>query len=350
MALRQDREAGIRKFAELSEAIDRGIFAPIYVLSGEEPYYSDVILKKLDEKVLTPAQKDFNYSLLYASDTDAGQVVCLCRRYPVESDRQLVIIREAQLFSSLQPFENYIANPASDTVLVLAFTGKKLDKRTSFYKKLQDAAKKGLAQVMESEILEEWKVAAWITDYVKSQDYSIDSQAAQLLAQHAGTSLRKIVLELDKLFKGIDSKTITVKDVEINVGISRDFNAFELCKAIGEKNRLRCFTIADVFGNNPKKYPIQMTLGALFFYFNQMLRIEAAMTSYNKGFYEAAQGCGVFGPRQKEFETACRNYPLQKTMLAISLIKECDLNSKSAGAGLAGDGELLKELLAKVLL
>lgn len=350
MALRQDREAGLRKFQELSRAIDEGIFAPVYVLAGEEPYYSDIILRKLDRKVLSPAQKDFNYSLLYASDTDAGQVVCLCRRYPVESDRQLIIVKEAQLFSSLQHFENYLSNPAYDTILVLAFTGKKLDKRTSFYKKLQEAAKKGLAQVMESEILEEWKVAAWIADYVRSQGYNIDSAAAQLLAQHAGTSLRKIVLELDKLFKCIDSKTITAKDIEINVGISRDFNAFELCKAIGEKNRPRCFTIADVFGNNPKKYPIQMTLGALFFYFNQMLRIEATMVSYKKGFYEAAQECGVFGPRQKEFEISCRNYPLQKTMLAISLIKECDLKSKSAAGGLAGDGELLKELLAKVLL
>ncbi len=349
MALRQDREAGIRKFRELSEAIDKGTFAPVYVLAGEEPYYSDIILRKLDEKVLSPAQKDFNYSLLYASDTDPGQVVCLCRRYPVESDRQLIIVREAQLFSSLQHFENYLSSPASDTILVLAFTGKKLDKRTTFYKRLQDAAKKGYAQIMESEVLEEWKVAGWIAEYAETQGYGIDSTAAQLLAQHAGTSLRKIVLELDKLFKCIDTKTVTAADVEVNVGISRDFNAFELCRAIGEKNRVRCFAIADVFGNNPKKYPVQMTLGALFFFFNQMLGVEAYMASYGKGYYEAAQQCGVFGPRQRELENACRNYPLQKTMLAISLIKECDLNSKSAAGGLAGDGELLKELLAKIL-
>lgn len=350
MAFRQDKEAGIRKFAEISRAIAGGEFAPVYILAGEEPYYSDVIIRELSDRVLTPEQKDFNFSLLYGSDTDAGQVVCLCRRYPVESDRQLVIVREAQMLSSLQAFENYLQAPAPDTVLVLAFTGKKLDKRTSFYKKLQTAAKNGSAEILESEILDEWRVAEWITGYVRDNGYGIEPAAAQLLAQHAGTSLRKIVLEIDKLFKGTESRMITAADVEVNVGVSREFNAFELCRAIGSKDRRRCFAIAEVFGNNPKKYPVQMTVGAIFFYFNQLLRIEALMLSPRTRFFEAAQQCGVFGARQKEFETAAGNYPLPKVMKVINLIKECDYKSKGGGAGLAGDRELLNDLLAKILI
>ena len=259
MAQKVDKEGSVRKFQQIMDNIRAKKFAGIYVLAGEEPYYSDVIIDALNSTVLDESQKDFNLSIVYGNESDAGQIVCLCRRYPVASPYQLIIVKEAQQLSSLQPFEYYLKVPAPDTILVLSFTGKNLDKRTGFYKSLKDKA-----EVLESYPLDEWKVPQWIISHVQEKGYSIEPDAAQLLAQSAGVSLRKIALEIDKLIKGTDGTVIRVKDVEINIGVSRDYNPFELCKAIGERNILRAFSIAEVFASNSKKYPIQATLGAMF--------------------------------------------------------------------------------------
>mgnify|MGYP003584236362 CR=1 FL=1 len=345
MAIKTDKEGSIKKFASIMTDIRGGKFRPVYILMGEEPYYADVILQALDKYVLAPEERDFNFTLVYGSDTDAGQIVSLCRRYPVESPRQLIIVKEAQQLSSLEALDIYLDSPVKETILALAFTNKSVDKRSGFYKKA-----KGAAEILETFALDEWKVPSWIADYVKGKDYEIDPDAAQLMAQYTGTSLRKITLEIDKLFKGIDGKRITPKDIEINIGISREFNAFELCKAAGEKDRKKSFAIAEVFGDNPKKFPIQMTLGAMFYYFNQLLKAEALQMRDKIPFFQAAQQCGMFGYREKEFETASRNFPLIKTMAVIAYIKECDLKSKSAGGGISSDGALLNELLAKILI
>src|SRR5574344_1221631 len=344
-ATRIDKEGSIKKFASIMSDIKNGKFRPVYLLMGDEPYYTDMILSALDKHVLSSEARDFNYTLIYGSDTDAGQIVSLCRRYPVESPRQLIIVKEAQQLSSLEPLEMYLNSPVKETVLALAFTNKSVDKRSGFYKKA-----KGAAEILETYALDEWKISSWIIDYVKNSGYEIDQDAAQLMGQYTGTSLRKITLEIDKLFKCIDGKRITVKDIEVNVGISREFNAFELCKAIGEKDRRKSFSIAEVFGDNPKKFPIQMTLGAMFYYFNQLLKAEAVQVRDKVPFFQAAQQCGMFGFREKEYENAARNFPLIKTMAVVAYIKDCDLKSKSAGGGISPDGALLNELLAKILI
>lgn len=340
-----DKEGSVKKFASIMTDIKSGKFRPVYLLMGEEPYYIDVILGALGECVLSSEARDFNYTLVYGSDTDAGQIVSLCRRYPVESPRQLIIVKEAQQLSSLEPLEVYLNSPVKETVLALAFTNKTVDKRSGFYKKA-----KGAAEILETFALDDWRIPEWIIDHVKDNGYEIDRDAAQLMGQYTGNSLRKITLEIDKLFKGIDGKRITSKDVEVNIGISREFNAFELCKAIGEKNRQKSFSIAEVFGDNPKKFPIQMTLGAMFYYFNQLLKVEAVQMKEKIPFFQAAQQCGVFGYREKEFENASRNFPLIKTMAVIAYIRESDLKSKSAAGGNATDGALLNEILAKILI
>ena len=344
MAKKVDKEASIRQFSKILDDIQNRNFAGIYILAGEEPYYSDVIIEALNSTVLKDNQKDFNLSIVYGNETDAGQVVCLCRRYPVESEHQLIIVKEAQQLSSLQPFEYYLKAPAPDTILVLSFTGKSLDQRTSFYKNL-----KGKAEILETSCLDEWKVPQWITSHVQKLGYSIEPEAAQLLAQSTGVSLRKIVLEIDKLIKGTDGMLIRVGDVEVNTGVSRDYNPFELCKAIGERNPYRAFSIAEVFAANPKKYPIQATLGALFFYFNQLLTLHAMTSEGSLDFYQACQRLGVFGPqRVNEYKTAAANFPLQRTMGVISLIKDTDLKSKSNYGGNATDGALLNSLLTRL--
>ena len=340
-----DKEAFFKKFEQTKQDIKAGKFEPIYVLCGEEPYYSDVIIKLLSENVLTEQEKDFNYSLIYGNETDAAQVVSLCRRYPVWANRQLVIVKEAQHLTNLSPFEFYLNSIATDTVLVLSFTGKSLDKRTAPYKKFKEKA-----LILESYLLDEWKAPAWIKNYLAELGYTIDDSAAELLSQSTGVALRKIALEVDKLTKGVEGKHITEKDVEVNIGISRDFNAFELCKAIVYKDRAKTFSIAKVFANNPKKYPLVLTLGAMFFYFNQLLKIESLMMSNKMPFATAAMQAGVFGGRQREFEVAARNFPLVKTMSVITFMRDCDSQSKSNERGTADDGELLNELLTKVLL
>lgn len=345
MATKNEKGLSIQKFENSIKDIQNGIYQHIYVLCGEEPYYSDVIIKLLTENVLTEAEKDFNYSLVYGNETDAGQIVCLCRRYPVGASKQLVVVKEAQHITNMQPFEYYLQSPAPDTILVLSFTNKSLDKRTNFYKKIKQSG-----EILESFQLEEWEIPNWIKKYVKEQGGQIEDTAAELLAQSTGASLRKISLEIDKLFKATNESIIRVKDVEESVGISRDFNPFELCKSIVYKNTIKAYEIADVFGTNPKKYPIQLTIGAMFYYFNQLLRIEALMHSDNLPFASAALSCKIFGTRMKEYEVAARNYSLTKTMAIISYLKDCDLKSKSNQRGTATDGDLLKELLAKILI
>ncbi len=340
-----ERIESVAKFEKTVEDIKNHDFRQIYILCGEEPYYSDVIIKLLIDNVLSEAEKDFNYSLVYGNETDAGQIVSLCRRYPLGAEKQLVVVKEAQHISQMQPLEFYFSSPAPDTILVLSYTSKSLDKRTTFYKKA-----KVTTELLESYLVDEEQIPMWIEKEVNSRGYKIEPNAANLLGQSIGSNLRKIVLDIDKLLKGISTKTITAKDVEENIGISRDYNPFEMCKAITERNSNRAFEIAEVFANNPKKYPIQATLGAMFFYFNQLLKWNSLLNVGNLRTFDIARQCAIFGDRIKEFEIASKNFPLGATIKVISYLKECDYKSKSNERGTADDGTLLKELLVKIVI
>jgi DNA polymerase III, delta subunit len=273
MAQDQFNEA-LTLFNKIIKDIKEKHFAPIYILYGEESYFSDIIISTLIDNVLTPDQRGFNQTIAYASDPNinADEIVSLARRYPVFSDYQLIIIKEAQDLNKLDNLEAYISSPLKETILVLSYS-KTIDKRTSFYKKAKEKC-----LLFESVAIKEWKVGNWIENYIKQLGYSIDYDAAALIAEYVGNNLKKIALEVDKLIKSLpeDSKNITAKHVELNTGISREFSAFELCRAIGNRDCDKAYKIAHYMGENPKKYPIQMTFGALFFYFFKnfkMLRI-----------------------------------------------------------------------------
>lgn len=322
-------------------------FKPVYLLMGEEPYYSDVILEKLLDTVLQPSERDFNQAVVYGSDTNAAEIVSLARRYPMFAERQLVVVKEAQTLSKLEAFEFYLEAPAPETILVLAFTGKSADKRTNFYKKA-----KAVAEVFESSAVKEWDIPVWITGYLKERGIRIESDAAALMGESTGNSLRKIVLELDKLMKGIEEGkgVITVKDIELNIGISREFSAFELCKALAFRDSGKAFKIALYFGENPKKYPFILTLGALFFYFSKLLKCHAYLLQDGGVPDNAARKAGAYSPSQvAEYVQAMRSFPLKKTMGVIALLKEYDYKSKSGTAGQASEGELLIELISRIL-
>lgn len=336
----------ITQFNSILKDIREHRFKPVYLFMGEEPYYSDILVDELLATVLKPEERDFNQTIVYASDTNTAEIVSLARRYPMFADRQLVVVKEAQTLTKLDILEIYLQSPAPETVLVLVYTGKSADKRSSFYKKA-----KNVAEVFESTMLAEWKVAEWITKYIKEKGLYIANDAASLMAEHTGNSLRKIVLEIDKLIKCIpqQSKEITVKDIENNIGISREFSAFELCRAISYRNPDKAFKIAHFFGENPKKYPLAMTLGALFFYFSKLLKAYAYLKQDGGTPENAAKKAGAFGSQESEYATAIRNYSYPKVMGIIALMKECDYKFKSGGAGTASEGELLIELISKIL-
>ncbi len=342
---KQGAQDTVAQFNSILKDIKERKFKPVYIFMGEEPYYGDILINELINTVLKPEERDFNQTIVYASDTNAAEIASLSRRFPMFAERQLIVVKEAQSLTKLDALETYLQSPAPETVLVLAYTGKSADKRTGFYKKA-----KAVAEIFESTMLAEWKVAEWITDYVKQQGFTIASDAAALMAEHTGNSLRKIVLEIDKLIKGIPigSKEITVKDVETNIGISREFSAFELCRAISYRNSEKAFKIAHYFGENPKKYPLAMTLGALFFYFSKLLKAYAYLKQDGCTPENAAKRAGAFGSQEKEYATAMRNYTYPKVMGIIALMKDYDYKFKSGGSGTATEGDLLIELISKI--
>lgn len=322
-------------------------FSPIYILMGEEPYYSDILLEAFLEYTLEPSERDFNQTVAYAQDTTTADIVQACRRFPVFAPRQLVLIKEAQHLTKLDILEQYLEHPSPETVLVLAFTNKSVDKRTGFYKKA-----KANAVVFESTAISEWNVAKWITSYISGKGYSITPDAAALMAEHTGNVLRKIVLEADKLFKGLEpnQKDITVKEIETNIGISREFSAFELSKSLVFKDYGNAYRIASHFGANPKKYPLVLTLGAMFFFFSRLLKCHAYYAQDGGLLENAIRKAGVFAQGQiKEYAAAMRAFPLKKTMSVIAVIKEYDYKSKSGNAGAASEGDLLIELISRII-
>ena len=346
MAKQTDQDI-IVQFNSIMGEIKGKKFAPVYILMGEEPYYSDLIIEAILQNVLEPHERDFNQIVVYAQDTTTADILQSCRRFPMFAPRQLVMVKEAQHLTKLDILEGYVENPAPETVLVLAFTGKSVDKRTAFYKKA-----KAKCTIFESTAISEWNVARWITSYMQEQGYSITPDAASLMAEHTGNTLRKIVLEADKLFKGmpLDKKEITVKDVETNIGISREFSAFELSKALVFKDYDKAYRIAGFFAANQKKYPLVLTLGAMFFFFSRLLKCHAYYAQDGGLMENAIRKAGVFAQGQiKEYAAAMRAFPLKKTMSVIAIIKEYDYKSKSGNAGAASEGDLLIELISRII-
>ncbi|MFA6334482.1 MAG: DNA polymerase III subunit delta [Bacteroidales bacterium] len=343
---KQGAKETIQHFEEILAEIKSGVIRPLYVLMGEEPYYSDIIVEEISNRALTPAERGFNQLLLYGADVTSTQVIESARRFPMMASRQLVIVKEAQLIDDLEKFEHYCRQPLSSTILVISLTNKSLDKRGAFYKQ---ALANGV--VFESAALKENKVTFWIERYVKSKGKSISPEASVLLADYSGTELRKLVLELDKLLTNIKEgeKEIKATDVEENIGISREYNLFELTKAISVKDQTKIFKIAIHFADSPKQYPLVVTFATIFSQFTRISKYHAFINR-NKGATrgEIASYLGVNPYFISEYELASQNYPLIKCLEIISLIRRYDSMSKSNERGEASDGELLLELVFKI--
>lgn len=344
-----DRTDSVTLFNSLSKDIGAGKFSPFYLLAGEEPFYPEKLCGLIMEKAVQPHEADFNRTVLYGTDTNADEIVSACERYPVMAERQLVVVKEAQALKKLERISDYLDRPSPTTILVLCFSGKNADKRTSLYKK---ALKSGT--VFESPRLPIEEMPRWIERFFASEGKGIEPEAAMLLAEYAGNDLRKISLEAEKLSRAMDegTATVTAADIERNIGISREFNITELTGALATKDSVKAFRIAYYFGESPKKYPLQMTLGFLFYFFSKVEMIHAFIAGSGGTLRprDAAAKAGLYYRYAGPYISAATSFNLRKTMSIIAAIKNCDYKSKTNSGGEASDGDLLNELIGKILL
>ncbi|SDR66069.1 DNA polymerase III subunit delta [Gramella sp. MAR_2010_147] len=323
--------------------IQKGNIKPIYFLMGEEPYYIDRISDFIEENVLSEEERGFNQMLIYGRDTNIDEIVSNAKRYPMMAERQVVIVKEAQdLSRTIEKLVDYAENPQPTTVLVVCYKYKKIDKRKKLYKAVN---KTGV--IFEGKRLYENQVGDWITRNLKSRGYSISPKASQMLVEFLGTDLGKIDNELEKLQLICPAGTVISPEIiEENIGISKDFNNFELRKAIGEKDSLRAHRIINYFSQNPKDNPMVVTISLLFSYFSQILQYHG-LNDKSKGV--VAKQLKVSPYFVSDYVTAARNYPMKKVSHAISLLQETDVKSKGVGATNISQGDLLKELLVKIM-
>nr|WP_121273693.1 DNA polymerase III subunit delta [Pedobacter schmidteae] len=337
--------------ADIIKDIKARKFKPVYLLHGEEPYYIDQIIHYMEEHILNDMEKGFNQTVLYGKDTDMSTVMNAAKRYPMMSDYQLIVVKEAQDLKWAKETEgnsktaefvlSYFEKPLPSTILVLGYKYANFDKRKKIYKAID---KNGL--VFQSDPVRDYKLAQWIDELVKEKGYKIAPQASALMAEYLGTDLSKIANELEKLILNIGKETTIDTDiVQKNIGISKEYNVFELQKALAVKNVLKCNQIINYFADNPKANPMVMVMANLSSYFTKILKYHYLP---NKG--DAAKELGVNPYFVKDYETAARSFSLPKTFDIIGLLREYDLKSKGVDStGNTTDGELLKELLFKML-
>lgn len=341
------------KFTELESQcrqiindVKNGNFAPVYLLMGTEPYYPDLVCDEIIKYALTDSERDFNQTVFYGLDTDAGTVASECRSYPMMAERRLVVLKEAQSMKTLEDLATYASDPMESTVLVILMHGASADKRRALYKNVQ---KKGV--VLVSDALRDYEMPQWITSFYKSRGLDIEPAAAALLAEYAGTDMSRIMLETEKMQKNLPEGTVRVNaaDIEKNVGISRQFSIFELTKALSYMKAEKALKIAAYIGNGPK-FMLLLATAPIYTHFYRILKYEAALLK-NPAMSKAdrAKLLGVNPYFMEEYDVAARNYPIRRCMKVISLLEEYDFKGKGGGSGEASQGDLLMELVSKIL-
>ena len=327
---------------QITKDIKAGNLKPIYFLMGEEPYYIDKLTEFIEENVLQEHERDFNQTILYGRDVTIEDVIGSAKRFPMMADRQVIIVRESQELSrTIDKLEAYAENPQPTTVLVFAYKYKILDKRKKITKLLDK-----VGVVYESKKLYENQVGDWIKRVLAAQGYGIEPKAAAILVEFLGTDLSKINNELEKL-KIILPKghILSPSDIEENIGFSKDFNNFELRKAIGEKDQVKAYQIIGYFSQNPKDNPLVVTTGLVFGFFSQLLQYHGLK---DKSQMNAAKVLKVNPFFVKDFEVAFRNYPMKKVSTIVSALRTLDVKSKGVGAASTSQHDLLKELLITI--
>ena len=343
---KQEKVNAAQQCKALIEEVKAGVFKPVYLLMGEEPYYPDLLCKAILDNCIDEFGKDFNETVCYGADVTADQVITAARRFPMMADRQLVVVREAQLLKGLEELAVYCENPLDSTVLVLLMHGASADKRKALYKSV---VKNGV--VLESNPLRDYEIARWIGEYYASRGLSIDPRAAALLGESAGTDLCRIAAETDKLLKNLPegAKNVSVADIEKNVGISREFSVFELTRELFYKNGSNALRIAARIGDGAR-FAMPMAVSMLYTSFYKLLKYHALLQATRNNPSPAEKGALLGNPYFfREYDAAARNYGMQATMAIMSLLCEYDYLGKGGDGGATAQGELLVELTAKIL-
>ena len=335
----------MKEFDEIIKELKNKIYRPVYFLMGEETYYIDLVTDYITKHVLTEAEKTFNQMQFYGKDSDVNTVINAARRFPMMANYQVVVLKEAQELKKIEELVHYIERPLKSTLLVINYKYGTLDKRTKLYKALHS---NNSFAMLESKKLYENQIPEWIVNFLKLHDYSINAEASELIKESLGNDLGKISNELEKLILVIPEgiKQITKVHIERNIGVSKDYNNFELTKAIGQKNILKANKIVDYFSKNPKASPFQVTIQVLFSFFSKILMFHFLI---DKSKSSVASTLGINPFFAQEYELASKKYSPAKAVSIIAKIREYDLKSKGVGNSSISESELLRELIYSIL-
>lgn len=330
-------------FDQILTDIHNKVFYPIYFLMGEEPYFIDTISDTLENEILDEADKAFNQIVLYGRDVDKVEnIVSHAKNYPMMGNYLVVIVKEAQDVSNIEDLEKYLNVIPPTTILVIDYKYKKLDKRRALSKSIE---KKGV--LFESKKLYDDKIAPWIAKTLEARKYQISEKAAQMLADYLGSDLHKIRNELEKLFIALPKpQKITDADIERNIGISKDFNVFELQSAIGKRDVLKANRIMDYFGDNPKSNPLVVTNVILFGYFCKILKVHYTQNKTQNNLASVLMVSPFF---VKDYLDAARNYSIADCVRCIAVLREFDMKCKGYEIGDVSEAELDRELIFKLM-
>lgn len=338
-------------YQDIIKDLKNNKFRPIYLLHGDEPYYVDLISDYIENHAIKPEEREFNQTILYGKDTDITTILNHVKRYPMMTERQVVIIKEAQDLKfkevdnakkSLDPWLNYLESPLQYTILVLCYKHKKFDKRQKMYKAIE---KNGL--IFESEMLRDDKIPMWVDNLLQEKQLKPNPTVCALIAEYLGNDLSKIANEIGKLALNIKpNQEITLRDIQDNIGISKDFNVFELQNAIGKRNFYKTMQIVEYFGANAKNNPLVLTIGNLASFFTKILKYHYCKDKNSKA---VAEVLGINAYFVKDYELAAKNFNLAYCFKAVEVLREYDMKSKGVNAtGTIGDGALLKEMILKI--
>ena len=318
------------------------VYKPVYWFEGEEDYYIDKLVDHAEKNILSDAEAGFNLTVFYGRDANWPDVVNACSRYPMFAERQVVLLKEAQHMKDIDKLENYISNPLKSTVFIVSYKEKKIDGRSKLAKLLKE---KG--EVVSTKKMYDNQLPEWTSELVRSKGYSISQKGLMLLVDHIGNDLNRIDNEIEKLLVNLgDRKTITEDHIERYVGISKEYNVFELQDAFGKKDLAKAIRIIQYFESNPKAAPIQLVLPSLYNFFSKVFMAFSVLGNDDKGI---AMSIGVSPFFVKDYLAAVNKFGFEGVERAILLLHEYNLKSVGVNDSGTADASLLKELAVKVI-
>jgi DNA polymerase-3 subunit delta len=329
---------------KIIQELKKGAFKPVYWLEGDEPFFIDQVVEYAEKKILNESEAGFNLSVFYGRDADWTAVINACRRYPMFADKQVVLLKEAQFMKDIEKLESYIENPLYSTILVVAYKQKKVDGRSKLAKLLKQ---KG--EVLTTKKMFDSDLPQWVASFANAEGYQINQKAIHLLVDHIGNDLSRLANEIEKVQINLtDRKVITEDDIETFVGISKEYNAFELQHALTQRNMTRCLQIIQYFESNPKALPIMVLLPTLYSFFSKAYLVFGAGTNDE---YQLARYLGYqsLNPYVKDIINCAKNFRQKGVEQALLLLHEYNLKSIGVHASNVSDANLLKEMVVKMV-